>query len=210
MVRGGNRQSQLLQEVKSILERTWSETTIRGDGQVVVVKFASTPVEVLPAFELNDGTYLICDTRNGGSYVRTAPHNEIQTLDVSDAANAGATRRLIRMIKQWQRHCNVPIKSFHIERIAIEYLDRWPYSRDLFWIDCMLMDFFAYLVSRAGGTFVMPRTNATIALGNAWEAKARTAQTAATKAFNYEQQNENVLAGIEWQSIFGGFIPLSV
>ena len=207
--RAGNKQSQLLQDVKSVLERTWSETTMRGDGQVVVVRFASTPVEVLPAFALNDGTYLICDTRDGGRYIQTAPHNEIEALDVSDSANAGATRRLIRMVKQWQRHCNVPIKSFQLERTAIEFLRQWPYNRDLLWVDWMLRDYFSYLVSRAGSSFVMPRTNATVALGNAWESKAQTAQVASARAFDYEHDNENILAGMEWQSIFGTLIPLS-
>ncbi len=183
---------------------------MRGDGQVVVVQFATTPVEVLPAFAMNDGTYLICDTRDGGRYISTAPFHEIAALDASDGANAGATRRLIRMAKQWQRHCNVPIKSFQLERIAIEFLGWWPYSRDLFWIDWMIRDFFAYLASRAGGSFVMPGTNATVFLGTAWQSKALTAQAAAARAFDYEHVNENILAGLEWQSIFGTMIALAV
>ena len=208
--RAGNKQSQLLQDVKSVLERTYGETTMRGDGQVVVVQFTSTPVEVIPAFVLGDGTYWICDTWNGGRYVQTAPHEEIQALDISDTANSGATRRLIRMAKQWQRHCNVPIKSFQLERIAIEFLGWWPYSRDLFWVDWMVRDFFAYLASRAGGSITMPRTNAVVALGNAWESRARTAHATATRAFDSERNNENLLAGMEWQSIFGSLIELVV
>src|SRR5919109_911786 len=35
----GNKQSQLLQEVKSVLERIFPTTRMRGDGQVVVVPF---------------------------------------------------------------------------------------------------------------------------------------------------------------------------
>jgi len=208
--RQGNRQSQLLQEVKTILERTYSGTTMRGDGQVVVVRFGSTPIEVIPAFPLDNGAYLICDTSNGGRYILTAPHAEIDALNASDTANGGATRRLIRMAKQWQRHCDVPIKSFQLERVAIEFLGSWPYSRDLFWVDWMLRDFFAYLASRAGSYVVMAGTGSTAALGDAWASKARTAHATAARAFDYERDNENILAGVEWQSIFGSMIPLAV
>ena len=205
--RVGNRQSQLLQEVKTVLEQTYSETDMRGDGQAVVVRFASTPVEVIPAFPLNDGRYLICGTENGGRYILTAPHAEIAELDASDTLNRGATRRLILMAKQWQRHCEVPIKSFQVERIAIEFLAGWPHSRDLFWIDWMVRDFFGYLASRAGGVVVMPATGTVVPLGDAWAAKARTAYAEAARAFDYEWTNEDVLAGMSWQLIFGEMIP---
>jgi hypothetical protein len=183
---------------------------MRGDGQVVVVGFANTTVEVIPAFDCGNGTYLICDTRDGGRYISTAPYAEIAALDASDGPNAGATRRLIKMAKQWQRHCNVPIKSFQLERVAIEFMGWWPYSRDLFWVDWMLRDFFAYLASRADGFVVMPGTGAQATLGDAWASKARTAQAAAAKAFDYEYRNEDILAGLEWQSIFGPMIPAYV
>lgn len=208
--RVGNRQSQLLQEVRSVLGQTYGETTLRGDGQVVVVRFATTPVEVIPAFPLNNGTYLICDTRDGGRYIQAAPHHEIQALDASDTANAGATRRLIRIAKQWQRQCDVPIKSFQLERVAIEFLGWWGYSRDLFWVDWMVRDFFAYLASCADGIVTMPGTNTTAPLGGAWASKARTAHATASRACDYEQANENVLAGYEWQSLFGAMCPLTV
>lgn len=208
--RQGNKQSQLLQDVKAVLEQTYTATTMRGDGQVVVVRFGSTPIEVIPAFPAGNGLSWICDTANGGRYILTAPHAEIDALNASDTANAGATRRLIRMVKQWQRHCEVPIKSFQLERIAIEFLSWWPYSRDLFWVDWMMKDFFAYLVSRAGGQVIMPGTGGAAQLGDAWVSKARSAQAAAVRAFDYERDNENILAGFEWQSIFGSMIPLMV
>jgi hypothetical protein len=43
--RAGNRQSQLLQEVKNVLSYTYSQTTMRGDGQVVSIPFNTIPIE---------------------------------------------------------------------------------------------------------------------------------------------------------------------
>jgi hypothetical protein len=64
-------------------------------------------------------------------------------------------------------------------------------------------DIRAYLVSRAGGQVTMPGTDAAARLGDAWVSKARTAQVAATRAFDYERNKENMLAGLEWQSFSG-------
>jgi tRNA nucleotidyltransferase (CCA-adding enzyme) len=45
----GNKQSQLLQEVKDILEDTFPRTDLRADGQVVIAPFQSYNVEIIPA-----------------------------------------------------------------------------------------------------------------------------------------------------------------
>jgi hypothetical protein len=66
-----NRQSALLAELKGVLEETYPDTDMRGDGQVVVVRFESFSVEVVPAFLLTNGHYWICRTENGRSYKET-------------------------------------------------------------------------------------------------------------------------------------------
>jgi hypothetical protein len=45
-----NRQSALLQEVKDILSDRYPNTDMSGDGQVVLVRFETYSVEVVPAF----------------------------------------------------------------------------------------------------------------------------------------------------------------
>jgi hypothetical protein len=104
-----NRQSALLQEVKTTLATTFPNTDMSGDGQVVLVNFASYNVEVVPAFALTTpGHYWICDTNNAGSHKETAPWAEAQHITDSDTANAGNLRPLIRMLKAWQACCAVP------------------------------------------------------------------------------------------------------
>jgi SMODS domain-containing protein len=60
--RAGNRQSQLLQEVKEVLVDKYPTTRMRGDGQIVVVAFNTYQIEVVPAFKRLGGGYFICDT----------------------------------------------------------------------------------------------------------------------------------------------------
>jgi len=205
-LRLGNRQSQLLQEVRSVLNQTYSESEMRGDGQVVVVRFASMPVEVVPAFRLDNGQFVICDTTGGGSYRLTDPQMEIAVLNESDRVNGGATRLLIRMAKQWQRHRSVPLKSFLIERLAIEFLKGWTGRRD--WRDWMVRDFFAFMADVAGRAVAMPGTSTIVPLGSDWAPKARHAHAAAARACVHEQYNNDLQAGLEWQAIFGTMIPL--
>jgi hypothetical protein len=204
--RTGNKQSQLLQEVRYVLSQTYSQSEMRGDGQAVIVHFARMPVEVVPAFALNNGQYLIADTRDGGSWRLTDPAAELAALDRSDAATAGATRRLIRMAKQWQRHCDVPIKSFMLERFAVAFLETWQHPHTYYYHDWMVRDFFGFMLHYVDGTIIMPGTDIHIPLGNAWASKARTAHSTAITACEWERINFDLLASGEWQSLFGTVI----
>lgn len=207
--RVGNRQSQLLQEVRSALAQTYPQTAIRGDGQVVVVPFATMPVEVIPAFRLDTGQYLIADANGGGSYRTTDPWAELSVLEASDRATFGATRRLIRMAKQWQRHASAPIKSFMLERLAVAFLETWRHAT-LGYEDWMVRDFFEFMLRYVGGWVQMPGTGEWVSIGDAWASRARTALATAQRACQCEAVNADRRAGAEWRSLFGSAIgPLS-
>jgi hypothetical protein len=92
--RPGNKQSQLLQEGRGILLQTYPNTRMRGDGQVVVVPFASYGVEVVPAFQLTSGEFWICDTNEGGRYKTVDPSAEITYVSTSNQATNGNTKAL--------------------------------------------------------------------------------------------------------------------
>ncbi|WP_426440354.1 SMODS domain-containing nucleotidyltransferase [Bradyrhizobium genosp. P] len=208
--RTGNRQSALLQEVKNVLLGTYRQTSMRADGQVVVIPFNQTPIEVAPGFRCTDGSIIVCDTNNGGRYITSTAEAEEMSLSASDTFCIGNTRALARMMKQWQREQNLSLKSFLLERLALEFLQSWPNNqRDYFWYDWMVRDFFGYLIGRANGYIFMPGTNEAIALGDDWLYQARRAYKHAVTACEHEYSNYGILAGQEWQAIFGSAIPLS-
>lgn len=208
----GNVQSQLLQEVKNVLLNTYSQTNMRGDGQVVVVSFNSITIEIVPAFHAQGGGFLTCDTNSGGSWKHIYPEAEIEILGAKDDAYNGNLRKLTKLLKRWKRECNVPIKSFHIEQLVKECLDLSSYSkRDEFWFDWLIRDVLAYMIGRAGQSFCMPGSNhELIQLGDDWKSRAETAYGRAVKACEYEQGNMEESAGHEWQNLFGIIIPTSV
>ena len=130
----GNRQSALLQEVKNILLQTYTTTTMSGDGQVVIVRFNTINVEVVPAFLLDDGRYWICNTHDGGSYKVTDPMAEAAYIETTHNATNSNLRWVIRMLKAWQANCSVLIKSFQLELLASEFFFAIAMARSGFFL----------------------------------------------------------------------------
>ncbi|WP_155983457.1 SMODS domain-containing nucleotidyltransferase [Nitratireductor aquibiodomus] len=210
--RTGNKQSQLLQYVRDVVSTTYPQTRIRGDGQVVVVGFNSIEIEIVPAFIAQGGGFIICDANDGGRWKLVNPAGEASALDQSDMAFNGNVRKITRILKQWKRHCNVPIKSFQVEQLVRESLPGmiWGGYQE-FWFDWIVRDVFAYMIGRAGGGFYMPgNPGEWINLGDDWKSKAISAYERACKACACERQNLNMAAGSEWQKIFGNAIPETV
>jgi hypothetical protein len=209
--RSGNRQSQLLQEVKEVLRQTYGQTTMRGDGQVVSIPFNTMPVEVAPGFRCDDGSIIICDANDGGKYKTSTAEAEARDITACDASCNNNARPLVLMMKRWQDECNVPLKSFQLERLAIEFLRGWPYSQyGLFWYDWMVRDFFAFLIGRANTSLIMPGTSEVVLLGNEWLSRAQTAYRKALSACENETGNYEALAGNDWQAIFGASVNVLV
>jgi len=206
-----NKQSALLQEVKGVLAETYPDTDMSGDGQIVLVNFGSYNVEVVPAFLLKNGGYWICDTNDGGRYKETHPSAEVSHIEMVDQATNRNLRPLIRMMKAWQEYCSVPIKSFQLELVAAEFLAQCPWRMyDYFWFDWISRDFFAYLYWKANKWISVPGSGESIYLGDDWQSRAESAYSRAVKACDYERDNYVMLAGEEWQKIFGQQIARSV
>jgi hypothetical protein len=209
--RVGNRQSQLLQEVKDALFVTNTRTEMRADRHVVIVPFDAVTVEVAVGFRCTDGSIIVCDSKGNGQYVTSTALAEAADLDASDRAWNGNTRALIRMIKCWQDNCNVDaLKSFMIERLAQDFLLRWQHHlKGLFYYDWMVRDFFAYLIGQANRYLVMPGGEI-VWLGSDWLSRAQTAYRNAVSACENEYGNWQYLAGGDWQKIFGSKIPQGI
>lgn len=206
--RVGNRQSQLLQEVRSVLSNTFTSTSIRGDGPVVLVPFASYSVELIPAFRLTNSKFWVCMTDSGGHYKFADYNAEFNVISSSNNATNGNTRDLIRMMKRWQSHCSVPLKSFFIELTAINFIASWGNrGKSALYYDYMVRDFLAYLLGVQNTYVYAPGTGEAMNLGSAWASKAQTAYDRAKKACEYEAAQKSADAGDEWQKIFGTDIP---
>jgi hypothetical protein len=208
-----NKQSALLQEVKSKLLVTYHNSDIKGDGPVVLAGFDSYYIEIVPAFLYNNDerSYYVCDTKNGGKYKKTMPLHEVDVISAADAKNANNVRRLIRMLKAWKSWCSVPIKSFYLELLANEFLDQCDWRMNgYFYYDWISRDFFQWMITKANTHLRAPGTYEMLWLGDTWKSRAESAHARAVKACDYEFSNDMTNAGDEWQKIFGLEIPKHV
>ena len=206
---GVNKQSALLQEVKSKLAATYTKTDLKGDGPVVYAGFWTFDLEVVPAFALTeDRAYWVPSTKNGGEYLKTMPLHEVDAIDSADKSNNQNVRPLVRMLKCWQGNCSVPLRSFFLELLAIDFLNQWPHrDQSLFYYDWMCRDFFEWVITRANTHVFAPGTYEALWLGDSWRSRAETALIRARKACDFEKDGKEGEAGDEWQKIFGTDIP---
>lgn len=201
----GNKQSALLQEVKNSLAATFWQTDMRGDGQVVVVNFNTIKVEVVPVFRWDDaGAWLMPDTNAGGRWRTVYPDAEAATLDNADMVANRNCRPLIQIVKAWKYHCNVPIKSFHVEQLVREFVTTYAHrDQDYFYYDWFVRDFLSFLCGKRHALIYAPASNEMVGIGDDWYSRAVTAYERAVKACENEREDYIVLAGEEWQKLFG-------
>lgn len=206
-----NAQSELLQEVKRRVGKYYKTSHLRADGQVVVINFVNGPyVEIVPCFvkdEFFSTCYIIPNTNNGGSWQKVDPEGEKKAITDSNKITNGNTTRLIKMLKAWQVNCNVPLKSFHIEILAQDFLKNYEYKdKSSTYFDWMVRDFFYWLYSNCpdyiSKTIYHPSTYESIDIGKDYKSKAMSAYNRSVKAINSEGQYPYTAKG-EWQKIFG-------
>lgn len=202
-----NGQSALLQDVKKSIAKTYWNTEISGDGQVVKVSFSDGVVfEVVPCFKLTDGSFWYPDTHNGGSWKITNPKPEINAInDLNNITNKNL-KRLCRMIRAWKDYCNVPMGGLLIDTFAYRFLKDWKYKDKSYpYYDWMTRDFFKYLSEQNDNQSYWQAvgSNQYIYPKGKFAAKAKTAYNNALNAIKYEEQNNERMANYYWREIYG-------
>ena len=146
----GNGQSALLQAVRNSMRKTYSTSSIGGDGQVVVVRFTDDiTFEVVPVFPNNAGSYTYPDTNGGGFWKTTHPRAEIRALRERNNACNGNLIPLCRMMRAWKNKWDVPIGGLLVDTSAYQFLDGWEYNeRSYSFYDWMCRDFFQFMTDQ--------------------------------------------------------------
>lgn len=142
-----NGQSALLQAVKTSIEKTYYPTSIRADGQVIVISFTDKICfEVVPAFLNKDGSFTFPDANDGGKWRTTNPKPEIEVMKSSNINWNKNLKRLCRMGRAWKEKWDVPIGGLLIDTLAYNFLSNYQYKdKSYLYYDFMSRDFFAYM-----------------------------------------------------------------
>ena len=146
----GNGQSALLQAVKTSIEKTYSTTSIRADGQVILIPFTDgITFEVVPAFENTDKSFTFPDANSGGSWKTTNPRPEIQAIRDRNTNVNGNLVPLCRMMRDWKTRWSVPVGGLLIDTLAYQFIENWQYrDKSFLYYDYLCRDFFGWMADQ--------------------------------------------------------------
>lgn len=145
-----NGQSALLQAVRSSMQKTYSTSSVGGDGQVVVVSFQDgITFEVVPVFTNQADSYTYPNSNNGGSWKITNPKPEIQAIRDRNLNCNGNLVPLCRMMRAWKRKWDVPIGGLLIDTLAYQFIENYEYrDKSFLYYGFMCRDFFLWMASQ--------------------------------------------------------------
>jgi hypothetical protein len=143
----GNGQSALLQAVKTSIERTYSTTSIRADGQVILVPFKDgITFEVVPVFINIENSYTYPDANSGGSWKTTNPRPEIEAIRTRNAACGYNLVPLCRVMRAWKKEWSVPIGGLLIDTLAYQFIENYQHrDKSYLYYDFMCRDFLKWM-----------------------------------------------------------------
>ena len=192
-----NGQQALLQEVRKILKEKYVTTDkIKAWGKVVLINFSEGHhnIELLPALELDDKTFKIPNSENGGSWEIFDPREELEKFEVSNENTCGLTRELAKMTKAWaHNNTSMTYKSYERMDDIISFLSEYyPSGRNGISYSKIVFEFYDYMSYRCS---------------NELQSYIDTALERARKALEYEDNNKFKEASEEWRKIFGSDFP---
>ena len=209
----GNGQSALLQEVRASMQRTYSSSSIGGDGQVVVVNFKDgITFEVVPVFSNNAGAYTFPDSNGGGSWKTTNPRPEIAAIQTRNRLCNGNLILLCRMMRAWKRKWNVPIGGLLVDTLAYQFIDGWNHKDEsYFYHDFMCREFFRFMKDqdRAQTFWKTPGSGQYVYRKDLFQWKAGRCYNISLEAIEHETADpkREWSAKQKWREIFGNSFP---
>lgn len=120
----GNKQSQLLQEVKNVLKEKYPNTDLKGDGQVVVINFTRYTVELVPGFKQSDDSFKYPDTNNGGCWKITNPIPEIDECKKIDSETDRNYTNICHMLRSWKNKKGFKFKGLLVDTLTNNFLNK--------------------------------------------------------------------------------------
>lgn len=206
-----NGQSALLQAVKTSIERTYSKTNLRADGQVIQVPFTDgICYEVVPVFQNKDGTYTFPDANNGGRWRTTNPRPEIDAIRNRSARCNNNLVPLCRMMRAWKDKWGVPIGGLLIDTLAYQFIENYQYrDKSYLYYDFMSRDFFEWMANQdeQQDFWRAPGSGQYVYGKGLFQYRAKRCYNIAVSAIAYSTGGKEWSAKQDWRDIFGTAFP---
>ncbi len=207
-----NGQSSLLQDVRSTLQKTYSSSSISGDGQVVGIDFSDgVRFEIVPAFKFDDGKYYYPDTNGGGSWKSMNPSLELQTFAARNQACNKNLTKLCRMARAWNTNMRVLMSGILIDTLAYDFLCLYAYrDKSEIYFDWMSRDFFKYLTDHADESYWLKfGSHEIVTKKYTFKSEAQRAYDLTLEAISHNSNGYYYLWHDTWREIYGNKFPAS-
>lgn len=197
--RKGNGAADLLYEISSYLKDSFPKTeNIKGWINVVLIEFSEHHhnIELLPAFEKEEGTFLIPNSKDGGSFETFDPRMQLEKFSESNKATNGLTQILAKMLKAWAHNTkSMNYPSFMRLEHIIDFLNQYyPNGKEHSQYSQIILDYFWFI------------RNCNLC-GSENLTYVNTAITRAQNAISYIDEGKCSNASGEYQKIFGKEFP---
>ena len=209
----GNGQSALLQAVKRSVEKTYSKTSLKADGQVLLVPFDDgITFEVVPGFINKDDSYTHPDANDGGSWKVTNPRPEIDAIRTRNAACNWNLVPLCRMMRAWKRTWDVPIGGLLVDTLAYQFIENYVYrDKSYLHYDFMCRDLFEWMAAQDAEQvyWKAPGSGQYVYGKGLFQYKAKRCYNIAVDAIAHETADpkREWSAKQKWREIFGTAYP---
>lgn len=209
----GNGQSALLQAVKRSIEKTYATTSIRGDGQVILVPFNDgITFEVVPAFLNVSDSYTFPDANGGGRWRITNPKPEISAMRLRNNITNNNLVQLCRMARAWKRKWDVPISGLPIDTLAYQFIENWAHrDKSYLYYDFMSRDFFKWMADQDTSKeyWKAPGSGQYVYGKGLFQYKAKRCYNISLEAIEHEMATpkREWSAKQKWREIYGSTFP---
>ncbi|MDZ9273028.1 nucleotidyltransferase [Escherichia coli] len=209
----GNGQSALLQAVKRSIEKTYATTSIRGDGQVILVPFNDgITFEVVPAFLNVSDSYTFPDANGGGRWRITNPKPEISAMRLRNNITNNNLVQLCRMTRAWKRKWDVPISGLLIDTLAYQFIENWAHrDKSYLYYDLMSRDFFKWMADQDTSKeyWKAPGSGQYVYGKGLFQYKAKRCYNISLEAIEHEMATpkREWSAKQKWREIYGSTFP---
>jgi hypothetical protein len=206
-----NGQSALLQTVRASIQKTYANSYVGGDGQVVCLNFTDgIRFEILPVFLNNANTFTFPDSNGGGTWKTCDPRSEMSAFTARNTLTNGNLKALCRMMRVWKKYHNVPISGMLIDTLAYNFIDTWGHKdKSFLYHDYLARDFFehmsnttpnqAYWRAPGSGSYVYSQGN--------FRTQAAASHADALRAIQYGTNGNDWSYRQTWRAIFGPTFP---
>lgn len=208
----GNGQFALLEEIRSLLKKTYSATDIGADGNVIVVPFDNgITFEVVPAFINKDDSFTYPDSKYGGQWKVTNPKPEIKAIKSRDSICNGNLIPLCRMMHAWKINWSVPIGGILIDTLAYQFILDWQHNDNSYvYYDWMSRDFFEFMANQDSKRkyWKAPGSGQYVYGKGLFQYKAKRCYNISLKAIKLQDDNqEDRSSNQKWREIYGIKFP---